>query len=65
LCCVFSFSVDAPAKLLTSDSSFRDLVMQGGATHYARMLTLANDADAARRGNAPVDSRRRVSYTAE
>jgi len=45
-------SVDAPAKLLTSPSSFRDLVMQGGAAHHARMLQLANEADAAREAAA-------------
>jgi ABC-type multidrug transport system ATPase subunit len=40
---------DSPSKLLSEPSSFRQLVLEGGATNLARLQILAREADAARR----------------
>jgi len=40
---------DAPAKLLTSESHFKQLVMEGGQANFARLQALALEADAWRR----------------
>ena len=48
-----SFSpVDAPSKLLSEASLFRQLVLEGGAANLARLQQVAREADAARRANA-------------
>jgi len=47
---------DSPSKLLSEPSSFRRLVLEGGATNLARLQILAREADGARRARAHTDS---------
>ena len=47
---------DSPSKLLSEPSSFRQLVLEGGATNLARLQILAREADAARLERAHADA---------